>query len=114
MLAWLKAYEIRCDKGTKGEIPVWINAKTLYDSFRQFCEDNNLEEKEIPSQQKFGRVMWNSCKFYKKRTPSGVIYETYGITEADLAEHFLISNMKSAEETQEYSFIKDDLPAKKE
>lgn len=114
VLAWLKAYEIRCDKGAKGEIPVWVNAKTLYDSFRQFCEDNNLEEKEIPSQQKFGRVMWNSCKFYKKRTPSGVIYEIYGITEADLAEHFLISNMKSAEETQEYSFIKDDLPAKKE
>lgn len=109
VLSWLRAYEIRNDKVAKNEVSIWMQAKTMYESFVQFCEDNNLEHEEMPTLNKFGRVLWNSCKFNKKRTPSGVMYETYGITEADLKEHFLISGMQGTEYGEEKSFIKEDI-----
>lgn len=109
IMAWLRAYELRPDKAARNEVPVWISSKALYDSLVQFCADNNLEEREVPTMNRFGRTMWNACRFNKKRQPGGVVYETYGVTEADLREHFIISEMRGAENPGESSFIKEDV-----
>lgn len=109
IMSWLRAYELRNDKAAKNEVALWIPAKTLYESFVQFCEDNNVDDKSRPTINKFGRVLWGACKFGKKRSPGGVIYETYGVTEADLKEHFLIAEMGGGEPEEVRSFIKGDV-----
>lgn len=111
IMAWIKAYEIRPQAGAKGEVGLWISAKSMYAYFLQFCKDNDLDEEDIPSANKFGRLMWNMCCFEKRRRPLGVEYKTFGVAEAELKDHFLISSMNGVEEENEHSFIKDDVVA---
>lgn len=108
VMSWLMAYEIRPYKGVKGEVSIWMGASVLYDSFVRFCEDNNLDKEDIPTANKFGRTLWNDCRFYKKKLAKGVVYETYGVTEADLGERFVIAEMRGGEE-EGGGFIKDDV-----
>lgn len=110
ILAWLRTYSIRSEKGAKGEVPVWIKASTMYESFVQFCSDNDVDDRLVPTLQQFGRIMWSKCNFARKRAQGGVIYATYGITEPDLMEHVLIESITGGEEddNETDSFIKDD------
>ena len=108
ILAWIRAYSLRNDPGVKGEQPCWMSSKVLYESLVQFCRDNDLEEKEIPTVNKFGRAMWDKCSFFKKRTQSGVIYRVFGIDEATIMEHVIIGDVPGEEGSAPESFIKDD------
>lgn len=109
VVSWLMAYGIRQQKGVRGEVPMWMSATTLYESFIQFCNDNNVDDEDVPTMNKFGRSLWNDCRFYKKKTPRCMVYETYGVTEEDLKEHFIIAEMSGTEYGDEVSFIKDDV-----
>lgn len=111
ILAWLRAYSLRNAREAKNEVCVYVKAGVLYDSFVQFCRDNDLDMDKIPTQQKFGRVLWDKCSFFKKRTPQGMMYETYGCSESDLSKHVLISSDGydiEDERVEGLSFIKDD------
>jgi putative DNA primase/helicase len=108
VMSWLMAYGVRHERCVNGEKPVWMPASTLYESFEQFCCDNNLEANEIPSMNRFSRTLWNDCHFSKKKTPKCMVYETYGVTEEDLKEHFIIAEMKGVEFGEEIGFIKED------
>lgn len=107
-VSWRMAYDIQSEKRVRGEVPVWIPATALYDSFLQFCVDNNMDDGDIPSANKFYRLLWKDLHFNKKRTPKCVVYETYGVTEEDLKEHFLIAEMRGREYGEEAGFIKED------
>lgn len=109
VLAWVRAYELRSTADAPKEISTWITCKELYNSFTQFCYDNDVPEGEVLDIRMFGRIMWQKCCFFRKRTPAGVSYEIYGATERDLKEHILLSTMNDGTpvEAQE-SFIKDD------
>ena len=85
-----------------------MSSKVLYESLVQFCRDNDLEEKEIPTVNKFGRAMWDKCSFLKKRTQSGVIYRVFGIDEATIMEHVIIGDVPGEDGSAPESFIKDD------
>lgn len=112
ILAWLKAYSIRNEKNDAHEFPVYISAQDMYESFVMFCKDNEVEEREIPTPQKFGRTMWDKCSFFKKRTSAGVSYETYGVTENSLKKTIYITSDEDLEKDSVHvagkSFIKDD------
>lgn len=111
ILAWIRAYSLRNAKEAKNEQCTYMKAQVLYDSFVQFCKDNDLDVDKIPTQQKFGRTMWEKCSFFKKRTPQGMVYETYGCSEKDLSEHVLLSSdTYEADDApiEGVSFIKDD------
>lgn len=111
VLAWLKAYSLRNERGVKGEQPIYLKASVMYDSFVQFCRDNDMEADKIPTQQKFGRTMWEKCCFFKKRIDGVVQYETYGVPEKELMEHILLAAGGYGVEEENMdgvSFIKDD------
>lgn len=110
ILAWIRAYGLRNEKGAKGEQPTYLRAQPLYDSFVQFCKDNDLENEKIPTQQKFGRTMWDKCSFFKKRMGSAVMYEVYGVSEKDLEQHILLSSdgYDVEDEVEGLTFVKDD------
>lgn len=111
LLAWIRAYGLRCDAGAKGEISNWFKASTLYDCLVTFCKDNGLEDDDIPSRQSFGRGMYAKCGFVRKRSSDGMSYKVYGVTEPDLKEHILIGNVSvggEEDEKEPESFIKDD------
>lgn len=107
--AWTRAYGIRPEPEAKKEQPIWMLASKMYECFRQFCLDNNMDEEDIPSQQKFGHRM-RSCRFMKTRKPSGFMYRTYGISEVELNEHIIINNVAAGEEDEKEveTFIKED------
>lgn len=108
--AWVRAYSIRSEPEAKNEVPLWISAKSLYECFERFCRDNDIEDGDIPSPNSWGRQMWSKLRFLKKRAPAGNMYRTFGITEPDLLEHVIISDVSSGEidEPEPDSFIKDD------
>lgn len=109
ILAWIKTYALRCDAEAKNEQPVWMSSKLLYESFTQFCKDNDVEEKDIPSVNRFGRAMWDKCGFLKKRMQDGIKYRIYGMDEVTMMEHMLITDVQADEDVKEpESFIKDD------
>lgn len=111
ILAWIRAYGLRCDPGAKDELFNWFQSSTLYDSLVTFCKDNGLEDSEIPTRQKFGRTMWERCGFFRKRAPEGNVYKVYGVTEPDLKEHLMIDALPAAGEEDEKepdTFIKED------
>ena len=109
--AWTIAYGMRDSAYAKGEISVWIPAAKLYEYMVRFCEDNDLDEKEIPSVQKFGRVMTDSLNFIKKKTAGGQVYKIFGATEPDLKEDIIIGSVEDNDEGNvdvPDSFIKED------
>lgn len=110
VLAWLKAYSMRSTKAAPGEQSKYIHGTVLYDSFVQFCKDNDLENEKIPTQQKFSRILWDKCGFFKRRKAEGVFWETYGVSEADLMTHLLLASdgYTVEDEVEGMNFIKDD------
>lgn len=109
ILAWVRAYGLRSERGVRGEQGLWFYSKELYASLVQFCRDNNLDEDKIPSMNKFGRTMWDKLSFVRKRMNDGMNYEVYGVNIGDLQEHLLIDDLPgSCEEDSVESFIKDD------
>lgn len=109
ILAWIRAYSLRNEAEAKKEVGLWFQSQVLYDSLVQFCRDNNLDEEDIPTKQKFGRVMWDKCSFMRKRKPEGMVYQVFGITEPDLKEHILIDAIHGGEDDDpDTGFIKDD------
>ena len=109
VVSWITAYHIRPDRQARNEVSLWIQSSVLYDSMLQFCNDNNVEDGDIPSLNRFGRVMRDDCKFNKKKTTKGIYYETFGVTEADLKSHFLVEELDGLEFGEEPSFIKEDV-----
>lgn len=109
VVSWITAYHMRPDRQARNEVPLWIQSSVLYNSMLQFCNDNNVEDGDIPSMNRFGRVMRDDCKFNKKKTTKGIYYETFGVTEADLKAHFLIEELDGLEFGEEPSFIKEDV-----
>lgn len=109
-LAWIRAYGLRCDAAAKGEISLWIPSKVLYENMTRFCRNNDVEEKNIPTIQKFGRDMWERYGFFKKRTIEGNVYQVYGVTLDDLKEDLLINDLHGGGEEDDKieSFIKSD------
>lgn len=109
VVSWTTAYHIRPDRWVRNEVPVWIQASVLYDSLVQFCNDNNVDDDDVPTLNKFGRCLRDDCKFNKKKTPRGILYETFGVTEADLREHFLVEEMTEPGYGDDPGFIKADV-----
>lgn len=111
ILAWLRAYGIRDTAESKGEIYLLLTSASLYGYFVSFCRLNGLEEKDIPSSQKFGRDMWGKYCFQRKRSSIGIVYKVYGcVSEEYLKEDFLIEDVRISGECDEpeKEFIKDD------
>ena len=74
----------------------------------RFCKDNDLSDEDIPTVQKFGRVMWGATLgFEKKKAKQGIVYKVFGVTEPDFKNQILISEMRSEEEHSE-GFIQPD------
>lgn len=88
--AWLRSYEIRGEAEARGELYVWIRSADMYSSFVKFCHDNGVEEKDIPSIQKFGRDLWGKYRFVRTRKSDGQSYKVYGVCEEDLKSEFII------------------------
>ena len=107
--SWAMAYGIEPQKRARGERALMVQASVLYESFVQFCNDNNVEDEDVPTMNKFCRTLWDKMGYHKKKTPKCVVYETYGVTEEDLKEHFVIAAMKGREIGEEQGFIKEDL-----
>lgn len=108
--AWIRAYGIRSDAQAKGEVSNLFNSTMLYECMRRFCAINDVDEKDIPSMNKFGRDMWAKYGFFKKRTKEGNAYQMFGVTEADLKQDILINEVCKGEEDNDEpeSFIKGD------
>lgn len=111
--AWVRAYGMRPSAEARNEIFEYMLAKEMYERFVEFCRANDVEEKDIPSIQKFGRDMSDKHRFLKKRLPSGMAYKVYGAMMVDLKEELLINDAKTpirGEEDvkQPESFILDD------
>lgn len=108
--AWIRAYGMRSDAAAKGEISTWLPSRVLYEYMTRFCRNNDVEEKNIPSIQKFGRDMWERYGFFKKRSTEGNVYQIYGVTLDDLKEDLLINDIagKGEEDVVVDTFIKDD------
>lgn len=109
VLSWLMAYDIKHQRRVSNEIGLRIPVSLLYESFVQFCNDNNLDDNDIPSSNKFSRVLWDDCHFVKKKTPKCIAYDVYGVTEADLRQHFIISELTGKDYGEEVGFIKEDV-----
>ena len=108
VVAWVRAYGMRSYAAAKGEIYIWIGAQKLYDNFVRFCKDNDLSDEDIPTVQKFGRVMWGATLgFEKKKAKQGIVYKVFGVTEPDFKNQILISEMRSEEEHSD-GFIQPD------
>lgn len=108
ILAWIRAYGMRGGAVTKGEIFVWFKSSDLYAYFTRFCKDNDVEDKNIPPIQKFGRDMWNAFGFERKKSSVGCVYKVFGALEADLKQQFLIGEVEEEKEEERKSFIQDD------
>lgn len=108
--AWLLAYDIRSDRFEKGNPGIWVYGSTLYSAFLRFCKDNDMEDSAIPTNQRFGRMMWNKEGFRRKRTSGGIMYQLFGVNEGQIDEPILIDAMDGGDcdETEPESFIKDD------
>ena len=110
--AWIMAYSMRSSPEAKNEISSWMLSKDLYERFAEFCRLNDIDERDIPSIQKFGRDMWEQYGFFKKRDPKGNMYQVYGALMDDLKEKVLINDIKSPmveeESKQPESFIQPD------
>ncbi len=105
--AWVAAYGMRPGKEAQNEIGVEIPASKMYTSFTTFCRDNDVDERDIPSIQRFGRLMRDKERFFKRKTPSGMVYKVYGATEDRIMEQVLLSELPVKKEDSE-SFIRDD------
>lgn len=106
--SWLSAYNVRECAEARGEQGVWVSAADLYGYFCRFCKDNNLEEEDLPSIQKFGRDMWSRYSFVRVRKPCGQCYKLYGVSEEDLKNEFIIGcEDLQEEESNSSSGIKD-------
>ena len=103
--AWVKAYSMRESRMVKGELSNDIPAAVMYESFCNFCEDNDAGE--IPTVNKFGREMVTRMGFAKRRMRGGVFYQVFGASEENLKERILVGDIPEEEEEKE-SFIKDD------
>ena len=111
VMAWIRTYNIRCDKEAPNEVPVYISGNDLYREFVRFCKDNDVDENIIPSINRFGRDMRDKAGFFKKRTGNGVYYETYGVTLEKLHNPIFVTDIQELEEDEfdgVESFIKDD------
>ena len=110
--AWIMAYSMRSSPEAKNEISSWMLSKDLYERFSEFCRLNDIDERDIPSIQKFGRDMWDQYGFFKKRTQEGNMYQVYGALMDDLKEKVLINDIKSPvgeeDAKQPESFIQPD------
>ena len=106
------AYSMRSSPEAKNEISSWMLSKDLYERFSEFCRLNDIDERDIPSIQKFGRDMWDQYGFFKKRTQEGNMYQVYGALMDDLKEKVLINDIKSPvgeeDAKQPESFIQPD------
>ena len=85
----------------------------MYERFVEFCKANDVEEKDIPTIQKFGRDMSDKYGFLKKRSQCGMTYQVYGAQMIDLKQELLINDVKNklrGEEDikQPESFIQPD------
>ena len=111
VIAWVRTYNIRCDKEAPNEVPVYMSGGDLYDAFVRFCKDNDVDEKMIPTINKFGRDLRDKCNFFKKRTGNGVYYEMYGTTLDRLKNPVFVTDIQDLDEDGdaiEESFIKDE------
>lgn len=111
IIAWVKTYNIRCDKEAPNEVPVHILGNDLYAAFVRFCKDNDVDETLIPTSNRFGRDMRDKLNFFKKRTGSGVYYEVYGITLDRLKQPVFVTDIQEIEgeaDDDNESFIKDN------
>lgn len=111
--AWIRAYGMRYSPEARGEISEWLLAKDLYERFVEFCKANDVEDREIPTIQKFGRDMSEKYRFFKKRSQGGMTYQVYGAQMIDLKQELLINDVKNklrGEEDikQPESFIQPD------
>ena len=111
--AWIRAYDMRCSREARGEISECMLAKEMYERFVEFCKANDVEEKDIPTIQKFGRDMSDKYGFFKKRSQGGMTYQVYGAQMIDLKQELLINDVNNklrGEEDikQPESFIQPD------
>lgn len=96
---------MRESRMVKGELSNNIPAAAMYESFCNFCEDNDASE--IPTVNKFGRELVTRMGFSKRRMRGGVFYQVYGASEDNIKERILVGDIPEEGEEIE-SFIKDD------
>ena len=86
---------MRYSPEAKSEISECMLAKEMYERFVEFCKVNDVEEKDIPTIQKFGRDMSEKYRFFKKRSQGGMTYQVYGAQMIDLKQEVLINDVKT-------------------
>lgn len=113
ILSWVKAFGLRNDKLASKEISAWVTTNTLYQSFVQFCHDNDVEDEAIVKISSFSRTLWDKCCFHKKRSAKGVVFEVYGSDEEALMRHVVlqpdVDEIEDVDDTKRRkSYIKED------
>lgn len=109
--AWLMTYGIRSERIEKGNPGIFVSASNLYAAFVRFCNDNDLEGRDIPSIRRFGGILWGVHGFSRRRKSDGVYYQLFGVNEGQIDEPVLIDSIDGGgecDEAEPESFIKDD------
>lgn len=95
--SWMLAYGLRPSGNIVGELHTAILGLVMYDSFRQFCIDNNMDEQEIPSERSLFITLMRDG-FVRKRRTDGMYYTCYGCDVDKLREHIYIDNITEPED----------------
>lgn len=89
LAAWELSYKVRAESIAPGELYETIPSAKCYSSYKQFCNDNNIDEELIMSPVAFGHAM-TRMGFERKRRADGICYVIYGATSRDLGSHILV------------------------
>lgn len=112
--AWLKAYGVRNRGQAPGELSTLVKRSVLYSSYKQFCEDNGVEN--IETERRFTKVMLDAnggVGLHRKNKVDGVYYECYGVREEDFFTPIFVESLQNdVDDVVDFddpgSLIKDD------
>lgn len=108
--SWMLSYNLRSEETNALEGAVLIKSDVLYDSFVNFCKNNDAED--LLSSQAFGRFL-GKLNFRKSRKRDGIYYFCYGVTEEVMNKPVVIDMVEEPEENgyssdDRFSYIKYD------
>lgn len=111
VIAWVQSYGLRNKQEGPDDECFTYTSQELYASYKQFCEDNGVEEKGIVSAIAFGKTLRQKCYFFSKRASTGPVYQLFGCPKDSLMSHVLVTDEDAPTPEPSYSedtFIKDD------
>lgn len=95
--SWMLAFGLRQGGNTAGEIHTAVPGFVMYETFRQFCIDNNMNDEEIPSERSFYYSLVREG-FVRKRRSDGMYYICYGCDADAMREHIYIDSITEPED----------------